>query len=81
MSERRIGRRRPDMSTVVAFGRDDDPRRIDVDDVAFDDVVAERVVNGGADDLGAAGHLGVARRVELDLIQPARRIRHAVARA
>jgi hypothetical protein len=37
------------------------------------------VIEGGADDLGAAGELGVRRRVDLNLIQLPRRVRHAEA--
>ena len=40
--------------------RDPDLRRVDVGDVDLDDVVAERVIDRRADDLGARGHLGVA---------------------
>ena len=50
-------------------GCDDDLRRVHVHDVPLDDVVAEGMIEGGANHFGAAGHLRVARRIELHLIQ------------
>ena len=48
------------MSTVVAFGLMTIRAGIHFDDVALDDVVAERVIDRCADHFGAAGHLRVA---------------------
>jgi hypothetical protein len=54
----------------VAHGRlRRDPHQggVELGEVDIDDVVPERVIQGRADDLGAAGHLRVRRRIELDL--------------
>ena len=67
------------MSTVVAVGAMTISAGSTSDDVALDDVVAERVIDGRADHFGAARHLGIGRRVELDLVEPARWIDDAIA--
>src|SRR5688500_5100129 len=59
--------------------RDDDSTGIDVDDVPLNDVVSQRVVNGGADYFGGGRHPRVRRRVELDLIQLSSEVAYAVS--
>ena len=54
---------------------------IELGDIDIDDVVAERVIEGGADDLGASGQLRVRVRVDFDLIQVARSCRSSGSRA
>ena len=75
------GHRLPAARQIHGGGRgcDDDGGGIDLRDVAFDHVVADGVVDGGADHLGPAGHLRVGRRIELDLIEVTLGIDDAVA--
>ena len=53
---------------------------IQLGEVHLDRVVPERVIERGADDLGARRHLGIRGRIEFDLIEMTGRIRHAEAR-
>ena len=66
----------------IANGRtvcDDERGAIDLSGVDVDDVVADRVIERGADDLGAARHLGIRRRIDLDLIELPVGVGHAEA--
>ena len=53
---------------------------IDLREVDVDDVVADRVIERGADDLGAARNLRIRRRVDLDLVDLPFGVSHAEAR-
>jgi hypothetical protein len=58
---------------------DDQRGAIDLRKGDLDRVIADRVVERRPDDLGAAGELGIRRRVHLDLIELAGRVGHPEA--
>ena len=54
-----------------AFGSTLDRRRIQLGDVDLDGVVPEGVIERRPDNLRTRRHLGIRRRIELDLIEVA----------
>ena len=60
--------------------RDHERLAIELGKIDVDHVVADRMVKGGADDLGSAGQLRIRRRVDFNLIHLALGVGHAEAR-